>query len=284
MSPLDDALPGTVAILGLGVMGGSLARALAEAAPETRVVGWTPSVGERSEAMDAGVVEAVPSAWEEAVDEADAVVLAMPLEACLQVLPELAGLTGPETTLTDVASLKAPLARTAAQVGLTERWVGSHPMAGSETSGFRHGRADLFRGARVWLTEGDADDRHVRMVRALWRAVGAEPRSVDAEVHDREMAWASHLPQLVSNALGAELARQGVSSELLGPGGRDMTRLAASRAEMWLDLFRYAHADLPRGLRGVAGTLIEAAEALEAGHTDSLEALMRASRTWKETS
>ncbi len=271
-----------VAVLGLGVIGGSLARVLAENAPGTTVIGWSPSIGEREQALEEGVVHAAPTAWEDAVEEADVVVLAMPLEACLRVLPEMAGLTGPATTLTDVASLKAPLMHAARTSGLTDRWVGAHPMAGSEGSGFRHARETLFDGARVWITTDGAGESHVERVRALWRAAGAEPRDIDADEHDRSMVLVSHLPQLVANALAAELARRGVETDAMGPGGRDMTRLAASPPGMWLDLFRHAPEGLPNALRGVAGTLEAAAGALESGDLARLEALMRETRTWKE--
>lgn len=271
-----------VAVLGLGVIGGSLARVLAERAPGTTVIGWSPSIGEREQALEEGVVHAAPTAWEDAVEEANVVVLAMPIEACLRVLPEMSGLTGPDTTLTDVASLKAPLMRAARTSGITDRWVGAHPMAGSEGSGFRHARATLFDGARVWITTDGAGDPHVERVRALWRAAGAEPRDIDAEEHDRSMVLVSHLPQLVANALAAELARRGVETDTMGPGGRDMTRLAASHPGMWLDLFLHAPEGLPAALRGVAGTLEGAAGALESGDLARLEALMRETRTWKE--
>lgn len=277
-----EATARRVAVLGLGLIGGSLARALAKRARDLTVIGWSPSIGERAQALEEAVVHAAPTAWEEAVEEADVVVLAMPLEACLRVLPELAGLTGPDATLTDVASLKVPLMRVARTSGLTDRWVGGHPLAGSEGSGFRHARGTLFDGARVWLTMDGAGERHVQRVRALWRTAGAEPRDIDAEEHDRSMALVSHLPQLVANALAAELANKGVETDALGPGGRDMTRLAASPSGMWLDLFRHAQEGLPAALRGVAGTLEATAAALESRDLARLEALMKETRAWKE--
>lgn len=278
----SDAPARRVAVLGLGLIGGSLARALAERVPDLTIIGWSPSLGERGQALEEGVVQAAPTAWEEAVEEADLVVLAMPLEACLRVLPELAGLTGPDTTLTDVVSLKTPLMHVARTSDLTHRWVGAHPMAGSEGSGFGQARATLFDGARVWLTVDGAGERHVERVRALWRAAGAEPREIDAEEHDRSMALVSHLPQLVANALAAELAGRGVATDTLGPGARDMTRLAASPSGMWLDLFRHAPEGLPAALRGVAGILETTAAALESRDIERLEALMKDTRTWKE--
>ncbi len=275
---------GTVAVLGLGVVGGSLVRALARRAPETRRVGWSPSLGERTAALESGALTDAPSAWEDAVAEADLVVLAMPMEACLRVLADLDGLTRPSATLTDVASLKVPVRRVAVESGVGRRWVGSHPMAGSEGSGFSHARAELFEGADVWITDAGADPEHVQRVQAIWSLVGGRPRRTRDDDHDRAMALVSHLPQVVASALGAELARRDVAVEALGPGGRDTTRLAASSPGMWMDLFRHAPAELAQGLRGVSTTLERAAAALEAGRADELEGLMRQSRAWRARS
>jgi prephenate dehydrogenase len=270
----------TVAVLGLGVMGGSLVRALTEASPRVHRVGWSPSLGERHLALEAGAVDDAPAAWEEAVEEADVVVLALPLEACVGMLAELEGIVPDRATVTDVASLKVPLAHAAARSGLNARWVGAHPMTGSEGTGFEHSDAGLFRGARVWVVAGDAAREHIERVRALWRSVGADPADIDGAAHDRLMAWASHLPQLISNALAAELARRGIDPDRLGPGGRDMTRLAGSSPAMWGDLLRHAPEGLPDGLRGVAALLGEMASAVERGDVDALTRRMAETRAW----
>ena len=270
----------TVAVLGLGVMGGSLVRALTEASPRLHRVGWSPSLGERHAALEAGAVDDAPAAWEEAVEEADVVVLALPLEACVGMLAELEGIVPDRATVTDVASLKVPLADAAARSGLQARWVGAHPMTGSEGTGFEHSGAGLFRGARVWVVAGDAAREHIERVRALWRSVGADPADIGGAAHDRLMGWASHLPQLVSNALAAELARRGIDPDRLGPGGRDMTRLAGSSPAMWGDLLRHAPEGLPDGLRGVAALLGEMASAVERGDVDTLTRRMAETRAW----
>lgn len=271
----------TVAVLGMGIIGGSLLRALSAREPELRRVGWSPALGERMEALESGVVTDAPSAWEDAVAEAELVVLAMPLEACLRVLEDLEGLTSPTTTLTDVVSLKAPVRRVAVRSGVARRWVGAHPMAGSEKSGFSGSRADLFEDATIWITHAGADPAHVDRVRALWELVGGRPRETDDEAHDRAMALVSHLPQLVASALGAELAARDVAEAEMGPGGRDTTRLAASAPGMWTDLFRHAPPELADGLRGVSTRLHRAADALEGGRVEELEELMRTSRAWR---
>lgn len=272
----------TVAVLGLGVIGGSLARALRATAPDVKVVGWSPALGERDLALRERAVLAAPSAWEEAVEEADLVVLAAPLEACRRILPDLDGLAPPNATIMDVASLKEPMFRAAAQAGLLHRWVGAHPMAGSEGSGFPHASADLFDGARVWLVAAAEAEERVVGVRALWRLVGGEPQVIGAEAHDRMMGLVSHLPQLVATALAVGMSRRGVDLDTLGPGGRDMTRLAASNPAVWLDLFQHAPPELPDALRALAEIVIEEASALERGDVELLERLMREGGTWRK--
>ena len=271
----------TVALLGLGVMGGSLARALRAHAPKTKIVGWSPALGERDDALGSGVLDAAPSAWEEAVEEASLVVLAMPLAACVSFLPVLDGVAPERATLMDVASLKAPVEQAVAGLGLEARWVGAHPMAGSEGAGFGRSRAELFEGARVWLVAHDRAADRAREVADFWRVVGAEPAPIGATEHDHMMALVSHLPQLVANALGVEMARRAVCVDGLGPGGRDMTRLAASSVAMWLDLFPHASPDLAAALRGVAATTTGLADALEAGDLEGVGHIMQESAAWR---
>ncbi len=261
-------------------MGGSLARALAELEHAPRLSGWSPDGEERDAALAAGAVSAAPSAWREAVADADLVVLAAPLQACCELLGSVARVTEDHVTLTDVASLKGPLASVAAGARMEHRWVGSHPMAGSERSGFDAARADLYRGARVWtVASASAADRATR-VHALWKALDARPAAIDATEHDRLMARASHLPQLVSNALASVLAEVGVGPEQLGPGGRDTTRLAGSDPGLWRDLFAHASPELADGLRAVAARAERLAGLLDGGDLDALEDLMKSTRAW----
>ena len=271
----------TIAVLGLGVMGGSLAKALSARRPDTTIVGWSPAVGERDDALELGILSAAPAAWEEAVEEASLVVLAMPLDACRAMILAMDGVAPSRATVMDVASLKAPVARAVEAGGLRDRWVGAHPMAGSEGSGFGRSSENLFAGARVWLVAGEVGRDRIAAVSELWRDVGGSPREIDAEEHDRLMGLVSHLPQLLANALGAELARRSVTPPDLGPGGRDMTRLAASNPEMWHDLLRYPSRDLIESLRGVSDTAGQIASALERADVDAVARLMRETMTWR---
>jgi len=281
MSP--DQPFATVAILGLGAMGGSLARALSGLASGPTVVGWSPIEDERNAATRQGAVSSAPPEWQEAVSGADLVVVAAPLQATCHLMAGLAEATSSETTLSDVASLKAPVERAVEGGGARARWVGSHPMTGSHESGFSASRADLYRGAKVWcVAHADADSRVARL-HAFWKALGARPASIDADDHDRLMAVASHLPQLVSNVL-ANVMAQHVSPDQLGPGGTDMTRLSASGPELWRDILEHASPELTGGLRALADEARHVADLLEAGDLDAIEELMRRTKLWSSTS
>jgi prephenate dehydrogenase len=271
----------SVAVLGLGVMGGSLVRALAELPERPRVRGWGPQREEREAARRAGVLDDAPASWQEAVAEAELIVLAAPLRVSCEMLPAIASAVPDTATLSDVASLKAPLVRAAAAAGVEGRWVGSHPMAGSEASGFGASTAALYRGARVWTVAAPAARHRVGRVHAFWRSVGARPEAIGAEEHDRLMSVASHLPQLAANALARVMMDAGIRPEQLGPGGLDTTRLAASSPELWKDLLEHASPDLIRGLRGLSAAAERLADLLDAGDVEGVASMMRATREWR---
>jgi prephenate dehydrogenase len=271
----------SVAVLGLGAMGGSLARGLSGLKAGPTVVGWSPLEEERAAATEAAAVSSAPPDWREAVAGADLVVVAAPLKASCQLISELLGATSSETTLSDVASLKAPLARVVAEGNAQDRWVGSHPMSGTEASGFLASRADLYDGARVWTVAHPSAEARVTRLHVLWQALGARPAAIDAEEHDRLMAVASHLPQLVANALATVLAEHGVAPDRLGPGGADMTRLASSSSDVWRDILEHASPELVAGLRALAAASGRIADLLEAGDVRAIEHLMKDTRTWR---
>ncbi len=274
-----------VAVVGLGVMGGSLARALAASgaadAEDVRVVGWAADVADREAAAAAGVDVATSLA--DAVADAGIVVLATPLSVVAALAAELSDLVGAHAVVTDVASLQAPALEMAGDAGLTGSWVTSHPLAGSERSGFGASRPDLYDGVPVYLSAAPASALHARAsVAGLWESVGGVPEWVDAIDHDERMSLVSHLPQVASTALADAMAAAGLSPTSLGPGGRDATRLAGSSAAMWRDLLAHARPSLVAALRDVAQRLEEDAEALEGGEVEvSISRLERAA-AWRD--
>lgn len=271
-----------VAIVGLGLMGGSLALALRQLRDRPRVTGLSRDAEELRSARRAGALDEGSEDAHSALAGADLVVYATPTRVTLELLREHRDLWLASAVVSDVGSVKRPVLAEAARLGLEPRFVGGHPMAGGHRSGFAAARADLYQGARVWLVAGQGGENALQRVAELWRAVGARPESADAEAHDLLMAWVSHLPQVAASALGIALARAAVAPDTLGPGGRDATRLAASAPELWADIL-LENGDLLQGpLRGFAAAVQELADEIAGGDRARLEALLARAREWRE--
>ncbi|HLE35595.1 MAG TPA: prephenate dehydrogenase/arogenate dehydrogenase family protein [Candidatus Acidoferrales bacterium] len=231
-----------IAILGTGLIGGSFGLALRKHVPEARVIGWDrPEV--LRQASTIGAIQEQNEDLPAAVRDADLVYLALPIGVTLDLLPTIARFVEAQALVTDACSTKTVLCRSAAaHFSGNARFLGGHPMAGREVSGIANADAELFRGAKYALigTEGDSDPRVVKLA-ALLRQVGAVPVWLDAESHDRGVAYISHLPQILSVALGALLNHQtdektGLPLALAGPGLRDALRLAGSPYSIWRDI------------------------------------------------
>jgi prephenate dehydrogenase len=260
-------------------MGGSLARSLARLAQRPAVWACTLDEAAAQRAVAEDIVERAETYAGSIVGDADLVVFATPVAATLRLLSEHGAAIPPHALVTDVCSVKRPILARALEVGLAERFVGAHPLCGSEASGYAAARADLFDGMAVWIVPA-MDELATARVEQFWRAAGALPARTDAAAHDCEMAWISHLPQVVSSALGAALARAGISSSRLGPGGRDMTRLAASDPRLWTDILLQNRDALGDPLDSLRTFLSEIAEALRSNDAAALERLLAGARTW----
>jgi len=238
----------TVAVVGLGLIGGSLAKALARAGH--RVIGVDrPRVARR--ALRQRAIAAMAPTPEAAAAEADVVVLAAPPRTNLALLGRVARVARARLVVTDVGSVKQPILARARRLGLA-RFVGGHPMAGSERAGLDAASGELFRGRPWFLVPGPAAPAAaVRRIRALVRAAGARPVELDAASHDRLVAYLSHVPQLAAWALleaarGEPLVRRHL--DLAGPGFRDMTRLARSPRGIWREILGQNRPQVARAL------------------------------------
>lgn len=243
-----------VALLGLGLIGGSVARAAHAAG--WHVTAWTPSGAGPAAALASGAIDVAAATLPEAVRDADLVVLAAPPVACLELLDVLAAgsMLPHEAVVSDVASTKARLVERAAALEL--RFVGGHPMAGRETSGFAAGSADLFRD-RPWVVVPPSrpDPEAVARVEELARACGANPVRMSAAEHDAAVAAVSHLPLVVAAALVEAVA--GRPGEPIRASWPAAATLAASG---WAGATRLARGDPSMG----AGIAVTNAEPLAA--------------------
>ena len=241
-------------VAGLGLVGGSLARALARAGYTVVGVDRRPAL---ARARAAGVLAAGFTSLERALEGARVLVLATPPRASLVFLRRAARLGPKGLVITDVTSIKRAIVAEARRLGL-RRFVGGHPIAGNEGRGFAASEVDLFRG-RAWvLTPEGADPGAVRAVRSLVRATGARPVAMGAEEHDRVLAFLSHLPQIAAWALeaaarGDRAARRRLT--LAGPGFRDMTRLAKSPRGLWREILKGNRDEVARALAAFSRAL-----------------------------
>jgi prephenate dehydrogenase len=221
-----------MAVIGLGLMGGSIARALH--ARGVRVLGYDRDGTQLDAAVREGIVHEPLDAGLAGLAKAEVVILATPVDATITLLPCVASYIGEARLVMDVASTKRSIVAAAEAVGLGPRYVGAHPLTGSHRSGWGASRASLFEDARVFLCPAPSTAAStLELATSLWRELRAGVEVLDAAEHDEQMAWRSHLPHLVSSALALTLRDAGVRRSALGPGGRDMTRLAGGSPSMW---------------------------------------------------
>ncbi len=276
---------GPVGVIGLGVIGGSVAKALLRHRVPVR--GHAASEADAAAARDAGIDIAATVA--QCVADASLVLIAVPLPAVATVAAAAAAAAPSGAPLLHATSLQGRAALTrvlpsAARMGddLARRLIGTHPLAGSHRPGFAGADADLFAGCVVSI-EVRADGPTRATAEQLWRLVGA--RRFDyrsAEDHDRLMTWVSHLPQLASTALADAIASAGVPATALGPGGRGATRLAASPFEMWSGILAACRDEAAVAAAALERSARELRLALEAADMEAVERKWVSARAWRE--
>ncbi len=231
------------AVIGIGLIGGSFALAAKRAGAIETVIGVARSEDTRGAALEVDAADEVTADPAAAVRGAELVYLAVPVRATRSIFEQIRDDLAPGTLVTDAGSTKREVMQAAVELLPAHvTFVGGHPMAGSEQSGIRAARADLFEGAAYFLTpsETTTQDELDRML-ALVRALGARPDVKVAEYHDRLMAATSHLPHLVAAALVSTIHHFASGKKevgnFLGTGFADTTRLAEGPPELWRDIF-----------------------------------------------
>lgn len=274
----------TATIIGVGLLGGSLGLALKKKGLAARVNG----VGHRQATLDKAVeLGAIDQAFLDPVEPArdsDLIVICTPAATVPRFLDILRPVCPPRCIITDVASTKSVIcAHAAATWPAPRRFIGCHPMAGSEKFGPEHARPDLYQGCVTVVEAGPSLDSAARaMVVDLWRALGAEVVDLPPDLHDRLVAQTSHLPHVVAAAV-AQVAASGASLEtvrkLVGKGFQDLTRIADSRPEIWRDICLTNRENILAALDALSGRLDEARRALEHADGDALERFFRQGNT-----
>jgi prephenate dehydrogenase len=254
-------------VIGLGAIGGSLAWQ-ARLAGVRRVVGFSPNQSEGIDALKASAITDLADSPVSAIRGAELVILAVPPQPTLDLIAALAPRIDKGTLLSDVCSIKAAVVKQAQSAGIADRFAGAHPLAGTHETGFRSARPDRLRGCVVYICESGSPEGHGAAdgVAGFWeRTLEASPVRIDAENHDRQLAWTSHLPQAVAAALSRCLAHQNQPGVSYGSGARDTTRLAASNPDMWTDILLHNAAAVAAALERTESQLSELRQLLARG-------------------
>jgi prephenate dehydrogenase len=268
-----------LAIVGLGLLGGSVAKAARGAGLARHVVGIGRDRERLAPALADGGVDEVTTDLALGVADADFVLLAAPVATIESMLEPLWEAVSPEALVTDVGSTKAGIARRAAELAGRRSFgfVGSHPMAGSEQSGYAVARADLFRGATVIVTPDDSTPPGViKEVGGFWERLGAgRVLCLPPEVHDRAVAAISHVPHLVACALVDAVQRADPEAFALAAGGfRDTTRIAAGDPDMWAQIFLANRTAVAAGVQELRAAIDDLLGLVQAGDAEGLRAAL----------
>jgi prephenate dehydrogenase len=256
-------------IIGVGLIGGSLAKALRAAGKVGEIVGYGRSLGNLQLAQELGVIDRVAVNPADAVLEADVVVLAVPVGNLHELLESIASSIPDSAVVTDVGSVKSGVVADARRLlgSRFPRFVPGHPLAGTEQSGVGASIEDLFQGRRVVLTPApETDASAIARVRALWQVAGAEVVIMTAEDHDRVVAASSHLPHALAFTMMDMIVRRDDHRTVLdcaAGGFRDFTRIAGSDPIMWRDIClanRSALLEVARQYQAELGELLKAIE------------------------
>ena len=240
---MKDLNTQTILIVGLGLIGGSLARGIKKQHSNARILAHDADQENLGAALDKAIIDDDRSELSEKVRKADLVIVATPTLSVPEIFETIAPELGEKSVVTDVASVKGTIVEGAKSAlgHHAQRFVPGHPIAGSEQSGFLAANADLFRDHKVILTPSpDTDAAAVNLVHSLWRSLGAQVIGMSVSRHDQVLAATSHLPHLLSYGLVALLLKSNHSEDIFryaAGGFTDFSRLASSDPTMWADIF-----------------------------------------------
>lgn len=260
-----------IAVLGVGLIGGSIGLAARHRLGAT-VAGFDADADLLRRAQKVEAIDEAAESVAAAVEGADAVFCAAPVAALPDLGAEALTAAADAAFVTDVGSVKREVI---GRLGDEPRFIGGHPLAGAETAGVENARADLFEGARWYLTptdrtEGVLYDRAQRLIAGL----GARPQAIEAETHDRLMATVSHLPHVLANVLAARatdsLAAESERLPGVGPSFRDATRVAGANPAIWADILTGNREAVAAEIDAVVDDLEAAAELLRSGDRDAV--------------
>lgn len=273
----------TVGVIGLGLMGGSLALAIKESGFAEEILGFDLNKNHQLDAVDLNIISrSVP--LEDLIKASDLIVLAVPVEAIVDLMPSLTSIKK-TATIVDLGSTKTEIVD-AIPMAIRSRFVAAHPMAGTEYSGPKAALAELYRDRVVVLCNTEANDKDsLDLINNLFITIKSRIVTMDAKEHDRHAAFISHMPHAISYALANSVLSQEDKQNILtlaAGGFRDMSRLAKSSGAMWIDIFKQNRKSLMESLNIFNGELKKVEEMIKDERWEELKAWMSKANTLHE--
>jgi prephenate dehydrogenase len=274
-----------LSILGPGLLGGSIGLAAKQRKVAKRVAIWARRPEAADQAYQIGAADEATHDLAKVVADAELVVLATPIGAMRALAEQMRPLLPEGCIVTDVGSVKYPIV-TALSDGLAgkARFVGSHPMAGSEQSGIEAARRDLFDNAVCIVTpREDTDKAALQVVYDFWKAIGCSVKTLTPQQHDEIVARTSHLPHVVAAAVVNVVCSEGSQSlNFVGPGFRDFTRIAGGPFEMWTEICLENREEIARALDALMEELGKMRAAVENGDTVELRTMLKRAKHFRD--
>lgn len=276
----DDPGSGTVlAIVGVGLLGGSVALAARQRGVSNRIIGIGRNAERLQAAVDAGVIDEYFTELPDRDAPWTTVVIGTPVDRIAIDVEQIASASQPGTIITDVGSVKGPICRSVAESKLPDgvTFIGAHPLAGSEKTGFESARADLFDGRVTVVTPHEEDSDHASgAVREFWQRLGSRVLEMSPAEHDEALATTSHLPHVAASALAATLPQRFLP--LAASGFRDTTRIAAGDPDLWVAILLENASAVRAGLKAFADTFEKFQTAIENEDADELKKLLEVAK------
>lgn len=272
-----------IAVVGAGLIGGSILLAAARRGLAGSLACWSRSEGSRGTLRGFGVAEVFDDAAA-CVKGADLVVVATPVDTAEETFLAIAPGLAPGAVVTDAGSVKAAILLAARRLPAANPFVGAHPMAGGEKAGAAHAAASLFEGRVCFLTPtGKEDPQALAAVRRFWRELGSVLHETDAAQHDEIVAAISHVPHAAASALMLAVTEQpGFRPFAVGAGLRDTTRIAAGEENLWVGILLANARHAAAGLRAVERRAAELRAAIESGDAPALRRLLAEARVARQ--
>ena len=269
--PFQEPLENTVVIVGVGLIGGSLAAALRSRKVARNVIGVGRDAVRLERARAAGLIDEVATDIASVATRADVIVFCTPVDRVAEGVRQAARTARPDTLMTDAGSVKQPICDAVADI---VNFVGAHPIAGSHRQGFEAADAQLYEGRLCVLTPLESSPMPmVSRLDRLWKGVGMRTTRMSPSEHDQALAMTSHLPHLVAAALAQTLSVE--NRPLTGTGFRDTTRIAAGDPQLWTGILMQNAQHVAAGIEAVQQQLQKYRAALRDGNTDQILNLLK---------